>query len=216
VCQMIHFSTPYRPLARCVRLTSAAGLQKRLDCTLCRLRGFHIHSRNAPITRTVKKRHLNSPLTPSGFPPMFRPTKPYVPRLAGDVKIFFNPTLSSPFFAGLLSYSVIYISEMVSCCALAERQNDAGDIEDHEDSRSRKVWDAEVWKATICGLHVWVFAQGAIVCAWTTRFLRGMGWFESSRHNLLLGTALQHKAKTGQNQFLDHLRMHLWAASLTH
>ena len=117
---MIHFSTPYRPLARCVRLTSAAGLQKRLDCTLCRLRGFHIHSRNAPITRTVKKRHLNSPLTPSGFPPMFRPTKPYVPRLAGDVKIFFNPTLSRP-FSLVFCRILLYISQKWSAAVPSQK-----------------------------------------------------------------------------------------------
>ena len=155
MCQMIHFSTPYRPLARCVRLTSAAGLQKRLDCTLCRLRGFHIHSRNAPITRTVKKRHLNSPLTPSGFPPMFRPTKPYVPRLAGDVKIFFNPTFSSPFFAGLLSYSVMHSLDMVSCCACAGRLNDAVDNEHRQRATRGQLEQQDEGCGSVEGNHLW-------------------------------------------------------------
>jgi hypothetical protein len=81
-----------------------------------------MHLSDAPISfffKTIKRHHLNSPATPSAFPPMLRPTKPYVPRLGGDVMIFFNDTLSSPFFAGRLSYSVKYFPG--NCQLLCQR-----------------------------------------------------------------------------------------------
>lgn len=146
-----------------------------------------MHLSDAPISflKTMNWYHLNSPATPSAFPPMLRPTKPYVPRLGGDVMIFFNETLSSPFFAGRLSYSVNISKEIVSFCALAHCESHVQDQQGCSDHQCRykrthnDVLTGGLRRAagenigvrkrggppTICGLEIRIFAQGAIVCA---------------------------------------------------